>query len=321
MRTKVGFASSQFLAPAASVKNPSFSKDAEIAEKVIELATSGLSLSKNFALGRGNGLSTSNCKLFGLLHPATAAAQNSLDASDSDGYFVGAKGEIFPPVTALKDVTAVIPQSGLRNNETLIYVNGISTTRKRQADNLQYIANSTGSRVIGIYNATQNGLLDVVQSFGDTLDDVGENPAIETLADTIYNELRQGRDAHLFAYSQGAIIVSRALQDVSNCLRLEDGFSRQEAESLLSQVKVETFGGAARRFPDGPEYVHYINRKDLVPQLFGLREFLSPLAHKGCGAVTHYFSAGSGFLTHGLEDIYLRERVPFELARAGDFKY
>lgn len=247
-----------------------------------------------------------------------AAAQNAPRDTDFDGHFVGAGRRTFSPDTPLSDIPAVTPSGGLRNNETLIYVNGIKTNVQGQANSLQAIADQSGSRVIGVHNATQSSAADILQSLGDKLD-IGNNPAVDTLADTVYDELRAGRDVHLLAHSQGAIITSRALQDVKNRLMAEDGMSRRDAERLMNNVKVETFGGAARRFPDGPQYVHYVNRNDGVPQAFGLRSWLNPFARAGRDAVTHYFREGRPLVSHGFEEFYLPERVPFEQARAGNF--
>jgi hypothetical protein len=235
-----------------------------------------------------------------------------------DGHFVGAGGQTFAPGTPLGEIPAVTPAGGARNNETLIYVNGIRTNVAGQSNSLQAIADNTGSRVIGIHNATEGFGGDILQSLGDKLD-IGNNPAVDTLADSVYNELRAGRDVHLMAHSQGAIITSRALQDVKNRLMLEDGMSRRDAESLMNNIKVETFGGASRRFTDGPQYVHYVNRNDGVPQAFGLRSWLNPFAHAGRDAETHYFRSGKPLVSHGFEEFYLSERVPFEQARQGNF--
>lgn len=255
------------------------------------------------------------------LNPLTLrTTQTTEDVPDTafDGHFVGANGQTFSPDTALSDVPAVTPRNGVTNNETLVYVNGIRTDVGGQANSLQAIADNTGSRVIGVHNATSSSVADIFQSLGDKLD-IGSNPAVDTLADTVYSELRAGRDVHLLAHSQGAIITSRALQDVKNRLMLEDGMSRTDAENLLNNVKVETFGGASRRFPDGPQYVHYVNRNDGVPQAFGLRSWLNPFAHAGRDAQTHYFREGRPFVSHGFEEFYLPERVSFEQARQGNF--
>jgi len=254
------------------------------------------------------------------LNPLTLRLQREETPSDKqfDGHFVGANGQTFAPDTPLSEIPAVTPNGGVRNNETLIYVNGIQTNVGGQANSLQAIADNTGSRVIGVHNATGSFVGDILQSLGDKLD-IGNNPAVDTLADTVYNELRAGRDVHLMAHSQGAIITSRALQDVKNRLMLEDGMSRRDAEALMNNIKVETFGGASRRFTDGPQYVHYVNRNDGVPQAFGLRSWLNPFADAGRDAQTHYFREGRPFVSHGFEEFYLPERVPFDEARQGNF--
>lgn len=254
------------------------------------------------------------------LNPVRARFQREETPVDKqfDGQFVGANGQTFDPNTPLSEIPAVEPAGGVRNNETLIYVNGIKTNVAGQANSLQAIADNTGSRVVGVHNATEGFGADVLQSLGDKLD-IGNNPAVDTLADTVYNELRAGRDVHLMAHSQGALVTSRAMQDVKNRLMLEDGMTRGQAEALLNNVRVETFGGAARRYPDGPQYVHYVNRNDGVPQAFGLRSWLNPFAHAGDGAQTHYFREGKPLVSHGFEEFYLPERVSFEDARRGNF--
>ena len=254
------------------------------------------------------------------MNPFRARFQREETPTDTqtDGQFVGANGATFDPDTPLSEIPAVTPAGGVRNNETLIYVNGIRTNVAGQSNSLQAIADNTGSRVVGVHNATGGFGADILQSLGDKLD-IGNNPAVDTLADTVYDELRAGRDVHLMAHSQGALITSRALTDVKNRLMLEDGMTRSQAEALLNNVQVETFGGAARRYPDGPQYVHYVNRNDGVPQAFGLRSWLNPFAHAGDDAVTHYFREGRPLVSHGFEEFYLPERVPFEDARRENF--
>jgi hypothetical protein len=254
------------------------------------------------------------------LNPLSVRFQRRETPADKqfDGFFVGADGRTFAPGTPFGEIPAVTPAGGVRNNETLIYINGIRTNAAGQSGSLQAIADNTGSRVVGIHNATEGFGTDILQSLGDKLD-IGNNPAVDTLADTVYGELRAGRDVHLLAHSQGALVTSRALQDVKNRLMLEDTMSRREAESLMGKIKVETFGGAARRYTDGPQYVHYVNRNDGVPQAFGLRSWLNPFAHAGRDSVTHYFRNGKPLISHGFEEFYLSERVPFEQARAQQF--
>jgi hypothetical protein len=301
-----------------------FNKIDDVPSQIINEAREGIESVGNFFNETAENIGDVFASRTGLstaLNPLSLRLPNIFPSNpdkEFDGALVGANGRTFPPDTALSDIPAVTPNGGVRNNETLIYVNGIQTDVAGQTRSLQAIADNTGSRVIGVHNATGTFAGDLLQSLGDKLD-IGRNPAVDTLADTVYNELRAGRDVHLMAHSQGAIITSRALIDVRNRLMLEDGMSREQAENLLNNVKVETFGGAARRYPDGPQYVHYLNRNDGVPMATGLRDWLNPFAHAGRDAVTHFFREGGRFTSHGFEEFYLPERVPFEQARQGNF--
>lgn len=139
-----------------------------------------------------------------------------------DGQFVGAGGKTFPPGTPLKDIPGVTPKNNPNPASTIVYVNGINTTKDGQFGSLESIAETTGSKVVGIHNATEGMGADLAQCVKDKLDK-GTNPAVDTLADTLYTELKAGRDVHVMAHSQGGLITSRALDHVYNRLRLEDG--------------------------------------------------------------------------------------------------
>lgn len=289
--------------------------------KIINETREDASAAASFLLDSGETLSSLYAARTGIstaLHPLSFFNRQTPPDKQFDGRIVGANGRTFPPNTPLRNVPAVTPRGGARNGETLIYVNGIQTNVAGQAGSMQAIADRSGSRVVGIHNATTGIVGDLSQSLGDKLD-IGRNPAVDTLADTMYDELKAGRRPHILAHSQGAIITSRAVQDVKNRLMLEDGMSRREAERLLNNVKIETFGGASRRFPDGPQYVHYVNRNDGVPQAFGLRDWLNPFADAGRDAVTHHFRAGKPLVSHGFNEFYLPQRVPFDEARRGNF--
>ncbi|HYH99009.1 hypothetical protein [Hyalangium sp.] len=240
-----------------------------------------------------------------------------------DGQFVGAGGQTFPPGTPLNDIPGVTPKNNPNPSSTILYVNGINTTKDGQFGSLESIAETTGSKVIGIHNATEGMGADLAQCVKDKLDK-GTNPAVDTLADTLYNELKAGRDVHVMAHSQGGLITSRALGDVYNRLRVEDGMSKADAQKLMSNLQVETFGAAATTYPDGPEYVHYVNRGDPVPGAFGLGPLpdkWNPIADGGKGSQVHHFNEFhlNPIAAHGFESVYLKHRVPFDQARAGNF--
>jgi hypothetical protein len=237
----------------------------------------------------------------------------------NDGKFVGAGGQTFPPGTPLNQMPGVTPKNNPNPSETILYVNGIGNTKDTQFNSMQQIADTTGAKIIGVHNATEGQASDLLQSVKDKLDK-GTNPAVDTMADTIYSELKEGRGVHVMGHSQGGLILSRALGDVANRLRVEDGMSQADVEKMMGQVKVETFGAAAMRYPDGPQYVHYVNDKDLVPTMFGLGDGNSPLdfaRHPGRDAAVRHYEYGDGISgTHRLDQAYLPFRVPFEEARA-----
>jgi hypothetical protein len=238
-----------------------------------------------------------------------------------DGQLLGAGGKTFPPGTALKDIPGVTPKNNPNPAETIVYINGINTNKAGQSGSLEAIAETTGAKVIGVHNATEGMGADLAQCVKDKLDK-GTNPAVDTLADTLYTELKAGRSVHVMAHSQGGLITSRALDHVYNRLRLEDGMSKGDAEKTLSKLNVETFGAAAMHYPDGPNYVHYVNKSDLVPDAFGLGPAKwNPLTDGGKGSVVHRFNEFhlNPIASHGFESVYLKERVPFDQARAGNF--
>lgn len=240
-----------------------------------------------------------------------------------DGKLVGAGGQTFEPGTPLNQLPAVTPRNNPNATATLIYVNGIATDKNGQSNELQAIADKSGMRAIGIHNATEGVVSDLLQTVKDKLDK-GKNPAVDTLADTLYSELKAGRSVHLMGYSHGGLITSRALNDVARRLRIEDGMSKGQVEQTMSRLNVETFGAAACKYPDGPNYVHYVNDKDIVPTLFGLGgSGKSPadfLRDAGRDAKVHYFSEKNMFSgAHALADTYLKHRAPFDEARAGRF--
>src|SRR5262245_45849679 len=172
-----------------------------------------------------------------------------------DGYLIGAGGE-YDPGTPLSDVHGVLPPSGLATHR-IVYVNGILNSPEDAYRSLQAIAKDADAEVVGIYNASEGFFKDLWQSGLDKLD-LGKNPAVDTLSSTVFKELTAGSGPiNLMAHSQGALITSRALGDVKDMLG-EQGYSRQEISQMMSRVHVETFGGAAWTYPDGPQYRHHV---------------------------------------------------------------
>jgi hypothetical protein len=220
--------------------------------------------------------------------------------------YLGANGQLFNPASnSLKDIPAIKPQNGEPKGLT-VFVNGIGAKPSGVAGEMQKLANVSGNQVVGIYNATEGGIKDILQTAGDKFD-IGKNPASDQLANLIHDTLKSGQPLHIAGYSQGGAIVNRAISDAKNRLMLEDGMSKPEAEKLLSKLTVETFAGAGGNFPDGPAYTHYVNRADVVPQLLGVG---APWSHPGAGADVRKFNTWNPFSAHGWDKYMAQWRPP-----------
>lgn len=237
---------------------------------------------------------------------------NGQPSSAYDGTLMGANGQAFPANTPIEALPAVLPRSGKPGNETVVFVNGVGESKDGMSGEMQAIADKTGEPVVSVYNATDGMVKDYWQTIEDRFDK-GKNPAVDTLADVVYDKLKSNQPVRIAGYSQGGLICSRALQDVENRLQLEDGLTAAQAKQRLGLVTCETFASAASSYPDGPKYVEYINRLDPV-QLFSFRSFgenpPNVLVHQGEGAITHSFSS-FGWHSHDL-GTYLQHYVPFQ---------
>jgi hypothetical protein len=248
-----------------------------------------------------------------------------------DGHFITPDGKTHAPGTPLGQV---VPGEG----PLTVHVNGIQNNAPTQAGDLEAIQRAGGvnPRLVGIHNAETTMPGDLAQSVGDKAG-IGRNPAVDTLRQTVLDEVRGGRDLHLMGHSQGALIISRAMGEARQSLsddhfarlkaeappvapgrgfferqQQQAGQLRQEANRLaeqqLSRVRVETFGGAAHSYPDGPRYTHYINRNDPVAMGAGLGR---PVRSPGRDADMRFFTSGSfGIGAHGFRDHYLPRRTP-----------
>jgi hypothetical protein len=216
----------------------------------------------------------------------------------------------------LEDIEGFTPKNGrLRSNETIIQINGINTNLSQQKEALQATADATGTKVVGIHNATDGFVGDLMQSVGDKTN-MGKNLAVDALRDTVLSELKAGKNVHLMAHSQGGLITSRALGQVS------DELKKEGKSDLLYKVSAETFGAASGRYPDGPRYVHYVNTKDPVSNVFGVEGATSFRNHPGQDAmgrkaVVIPFEEKSGIAAHNYNDVYMSHRRDFNLAYNG----
>ena len=159
----------------------------------------------------------------------------------------------------------------------IIYVNGILTDAQAHCRTLKDIANQTCARVTGIYNATEGGLKDAMQtgqdrrlikaaSSGKAIPSAdGRNPAVDTLSRAVARETLAGRPPEVWAHSQGGAVTSLGLMEAKNTLGAITG-----NPDPLKGMKVKSFGSAAPTWADGPAYEHYVHMNDPVPTMFGL---------------------------------------------------
>lgn len=247
-----------------------------------------------------------------------------------DGWFVGPK-KSFKIDPNMRSPSKAIAKHAFTPRElapddsgkgALFYTNGMNSPIDHHATLLQKVADATHTKVIGVHNATEGYFFDLVQCLGDKLD-MGKNPAVDTLASAVYQQLKtKGEEPdfelRLMSHSQGALITSRALGHVKQRLQIEDGMAKEDAEKLMSKISCETLGGAATTYPTGPKYTHNINKHDFVAARIGLGSDEDSscgaifAADGGAGAKWNVFSEYKGMnidANHDF-DLYLRNRKP-----------
>jgi hypothetical protein len=201
------------------------------------------------------------------------ALSPNMNPSYYDGGLIGADGKIYPASSSFASIRPVTPWSRpvAAGEPMIIYVNGISTPPSMANYHMHNIAAYTGQPVIGVYNATDGDIQDVLQGICDKAN-IGYNPAVETLTREIQRALITNEKLHLLGESHGALVISRSIGHARDALK-KAGWNSNDIEIRLSNITVETFGGSAWSYPDGPRYVHYINEHDPVPFHFGLTAY------------------------------------------------
>jgi hypothetical protein len=276
-----------------------------------------------------------------------------------DGKFVGSGATVHDTNADWRTLPAVQPKNGAPKGR-LLEVNGINTVLDIQRSNIQFLADATGKEVVGVHNASGGLVEDALQFMNDKYVRC-DNPAVNTVRAAILDAAKKAEPLDLVCHSQGAIITSRALHEAEYELKRDmkeatykrvvgDDWERiakknfpdnrerrllkmakmqldEQVENMLKNVHVESFGGAARIWPDGPSYVHHVNMRDPVPTLFGLG-FVVPPTHPGKGAVVHRFEEfhqtnlhgadGVDASVHGPEQVYFKHTTSHAdaLARA-----
>ncbi len=149
-----------------------------------------------------------------------------------------------------------------------VYVNGIQTDDFAHRLGAQQLANATGQPVIAFRNPTNGFYNDLFESLQNKVG--ASTHEAMALAGLIGSYVTAGRSLTIDAHSQGAIIVSDALNRVADMLRTNNGMSSKQIERALSNITVVTYGGAAQNYIDGPKYNHKVDPRDPVPAYAGV---------------------------------------------------
>lgn len=188
----------------------------------------------------------------------------------TDGHLLGDSGRLYGPGSGTAWlVPGIKPDNGKTPTEKVFSINGIMTRGTKQRADSQAIANATGTEVIGIRNATEGMLRDVVQCVTDFFG-LAKNAAVDTAARVILEGIQRNEPHINFAvHSQGAIILSRAVGIAQEALRAK-GRSPEEIVQLMHRVRVLDLAGAPWRFVPGPKFLHVINNLDAIPRVAGI---------------------------------------------------
>lgn len=199
-----------------------------------------------------------------------------------DSFLIGNNGCLYDPKSVSIDQIppAIDSAAGSNQQIPLWYVNGANHRADWVLPEMHLLAKNSGRPVIAIYNATMGG------RFPDAISDgLKESKVAKVLADQIVYNLTINKPVYISCSSQGAIHVSQGLHQAIDILSKK--ISKPELNKLLTKIHVETAGGAGKTFPDGPQYIHYVNTRDPVPGNAGV---LSSNAQPGKNAVIYEFT-------------------------------
>lgn len=259
-------------------------------------------------------------RYYALLCTDINAATDGNWNSAYDGYFIGNNGCLYDPTTtSIENVPPANETTSPSNQKTALwYINGANHRANWVLPEMHLLAKNSGRPVISIYNATIGGRVPDAIS-----DSNNESKVAKVLAAQIVKNITNNIPVFISCNSQGAIHASQGLNQAIESLSLV--YNKPELKTQLAKIHVETAGGASKVFPNGPQYIHYVNSRDPVPLKIGV---LSADAEQGENAVIAEFTDKDtnalepkyrfvGPLTlkfinvHGF-NIYNQHRQPFE---------
>lgn len=209
---------------------------------------------------------------------------------DMDGFFIGANGCLYDPDFVLSDDVPVVGREYDTGQELLFVVNGANSESLHIDVRLRSIAIVKKRPLIGIFNAPSENVFEDGFKFLDS-----KNKVVMTVRSEAYRRVTNGRRFLVFAMSQSGFMVGRGLTLLSSDLFSAFPLRYLYRQKLLGLVDAETAGTIGLLYPDGPNYVHYVNKRDIIPFLAGV---MAPGAQPGRGSViaTFYYQNENCFL-------------------------
>jgi len=201
--------------------------------------------------------------------------------SQMDGYFVGANSCAYNPALYSSDQVPPVLTVSPGDNTILFVVNGKGTAISDFNSRLESLSTIKQRPVIGIYNAPTEKEVGELIKMVDIF-----NPAAAAISNEGLKRILVGERFSIHGNSQAGISMTHGLRQLSARLKLKFPWKRAYRKELLNLVEVETSGTIGLVFPNGPQYVHYANHRDIAPTMMGA---LSPAAHPGKGAVIAAF--------------------------------
>ena len=193
------------------------------------------------------------------------------DDAAYDGFLLGEGGCLYDPkLHNIDNVPPVFPDGEIKTSVAGAFINGMGNTASMQLTNLKILANSTGRPMVGIRNAARAG-------FGEITEMAPLSAPVLTAADNIMHRINEKKRIRIWSSSQGTFYAARSVTLAKLRIGLFNG-----RRAKLDLIEMITTGGAAKFWPNGPRYVHYVNKQDMVPQLIGPS---SLFAKPGRGAV------------------------------------
>ena len=200
---------------------------------------------------------------------------------EMDGFFIGANNCAYDPQVVLTDDIPPVGQEYSHLDEPIFMVNGGRGTVVNSEVRLKSVAISKQRPVIGIFNAPAN-VINELNKFIDI-----DNRAADTIRRETFSRVLVDREFSIIGLSQAGFIVSRGLTLLKKDLFESFPFRYYYRKKLLKLVNVETVGTIGLFYPSGPNYVHYVNKRDIIPMNTGVA---SSIAHPGRGAVLATFN-------------------------------